>query len=226
MLLKLLAIANHSTMRTTMATIAAASMFAASSEQGVSRTIIDFSLPSTATDWVAVDDRIMGGASTSRVVHEDGATLFEGTLVVEGGGFASVRYAKDISLRSDVDALALEARSDGRMGYKVTLQSGAAQQGVSYQYVLPPLEAGGAFETLRLPLADFKPTFRGRAAPGAPPLKAADVCGLGLMLSRYENTGGVKEAIPPGKFAIRLRRLEEAESELAINGRRWVRGPG
>ena len=57
-------------------------------------------------------------------------------------------------------------------------------------------------------------------APAARP-RAEDVCGLGLMLSRYEVAGGVKESIPAGAFCLTLRRLSTAESELAINGRRW-----
>ena len=54
-------------------------------------------------------------------------------------------------------------------------------------------------------------------------LRAADVRSVGLMLSRYEVAGGVKESINPGAFRLSLRGLRVAESELAINGRRWVR---
>lgn len=214
--------------------LSSVAMFAASPR---SKTLlIDFTQPSTAADWVAVDDRIMGGATTSRVVHADGVTNFEGNLIVEGGGFASVRYGKEFLLPSDADALTLEATSDGRMGYKLTLQSIAAPDGVSYQYTLPARRACEArgervwlgsegFTSLRLPLADFKPTFRGRPAPEAPPLRASEVRSVGLMLSRYEVAGGVKESIAPGAFRLSLRALRVAESELAINGRRWTRPP-
>ena len=110
------------------------------------------------------------------------------------------------------------------MGYKITLQSEAAAQGVSYQYLMP-LVADGGFTLMRIPLSAFKPTLRGRPAPDAPPLRAGEVRGLGLMLSRYEVAGGVKESIEAGPFRLRLRRLATAESELAINGRRWVQAP-
>lgn len=186
--------------------------------------LIDFTASSTAADWVAVDDRIMGGASTSRVMHDgNDATNFEGNLIVEGGGFASVRYLPTLSLPSDADALTLDMRGDGRMGYKLTLQSAAAQEGVSYQYSLPALDDECA--SLRLPLGDFKPTFRGRPAPEAPALRAADVRSVGLMLSRYEVAGGAKASIPPGAFRLSLRSLRVAESQLAINGRQWVSPP-
>ena len=114
-----------------------------------------------------MDDRIMGGTSLSRVVWCGDASAFEGELVVEGGGFASVRYDQPLSLTSDVDALELEVRGDGRKGYKLTLTSIAAPSGVSYQYVLPDIHDHG-YTTLRLPLTEFRPSYRGRAAPEAP----------------------------------------------------------
>jgi NADH dehydrogenase [ubiquinone] 1 alpha subcomplex assembly factor 1 len=182
---------------------------------------MDFTDPRMAADWVPVDDRIMGGSSLSSVLHVDGATQFSGELIVEGGGFASARYSREFNLPPNVECLSLEASGDGRMGYKLTLTSCAAPSGVSYQCALPRLEEG-SFTPLRLPLDTFRPTYRGRAAPEAPALRAADVVGIGLMLSRYEVSGGVKESIPPGRFCMQLRRLASAESELAKNGRRWV----
>lgn len=185
--------------------------------------LIDFSDADVVASWQPVDDRIMGGASTSRCVAlEDGSMSFDGQLVVEGGGFASARYFQPLQLPSDLEAFELEIASDGRMGYKLTLSSAAAEQGVSYQHVLPQLDRPGQFQSVRLQLRDFKPTFRGRPAPSAPPLRASDVRGCGLMLSRYEVAGGVKESIPAGGFQLKLRRLATAESELAINGRRWL----
>ena len=166
----------------------------------------------------------MGGASTSSVVHDEqsSTTLFEGTLVVEGGGFASARYTAPFELPRGVEALALTYQPDERLGYKVTVRSAAAPEGVSYQFALPAAEGAAGFTTARMPLDAFRPTFRGRPAPEAPPLRAEDVRGLGLMLSRYEVAGGVKEALAPGRFRLALRRLATAESELARNGRRWV----
>ena len=166
----------------------------------------------------------MGGSSTSRVTFNDGMTAFEGELIVEGGGFASARLMQPFELSRGVEALALEARGDGRMGYKVTLTSAAAAEGVSYQFALPML-AADEFTSVRMPLAAFRPTFRGRPAPDAPPLRAYQVRGLGLMLSRYEVEGGVKAAIPAGSFRLVLRRLTTAASDLSINGRRWVQPP-
>jgi NADH dehydrogenase [ubiquinone] 1 alpha subcomplex assembly factor 1 len=178
---------------------------------------VDFTDPAVAPDWIAVDDRVMGGASQSRVVFAGGETSFEGTLIVEGGGFASARLGPDLQLQPGVEVLVLEASSDGRLGYKLTLTSAATPSGVSYQFTLPRL--GDERQRVTMPLDQFKPSYRGRAVPDAPPLRASDVRGMGLMLSRYEEGGGTgKQPIAPGDFWLRLRRLEATESELALNG--------
>ncbi|KAL1508063.1 hypothetical protein AB1Y20_007659 [Prymnesium parvum] len=183
---------------------------------------LDFSEPTAASSFVAVDDRVMGGASRSFVRPTAGAIRFEGELIVEGGGFASVRYTPAFALPADVEALRMEARSDGRAGYKLTLRSASADPSVSYQFLLPRLEAED-FTEVRMPLAEFLPSIRGRPCPEAPPLTARDVCSLGLMLSRYDAGGGEKVSIPPGRFWLEIKNIGVAESELAINGRRWVR---
>ncbi|KAJ1452845.1 complex I intermediate-associated protein 30-domain-containing protein [Pelagophyceae sp. CCMP2097] len=182
-------------------------------------TVIDFTTPTAAASWEAVDDRIMGGVSRSRVVFEGGETSFEGELVVEGGGFCSARLSTPFSLPRDAEILTLDAAGDGRLGYKLTLRTD--DSGVSYQHALPALEEG--FTSLRLPLAAFTASRFGRPVAAAPPLRADAVRGVGLMLSRYEAAGGEKGSIAPGGFRLRLRCLGAEESDLAANGRRWAK---
>lgn len=56
-------------------------------------TLFDFTDPSAANAWHAIDDRVMGGISRSTLRHHPaGHALFEGTVSLErNGGFASVR---------------------------------------------------------------------------------------------------------------------------------------
>ena len=91
------------------------SMLAEQQRRG--ETLIDFANPSAALEFMAVDDRIMGGSSSSRVVYDatESASCFEGTLIVEGGGFASVRYLKAFTLPTDCEAVCLEAAGDVRL---------------------------------------------------------------------------------------------------------------
>lgn len=95
------------------------------------------SLPLTKMSFAPVDDRVMGGSSQSRVTMHDGAVVFEGTLVVAGGGFASVRAMLEGSKWSGAAGLALTCVGDGRAGYKVVLKSDGNFDGVTYQHSLP-----------------------------------------------------------------------------------------
>ena len=103
-------------------------------------------------------------------------------------------------------ALRLTCAGDGRRGYKLVVKTDAALDGVSYQHgFAAPV---GPAQTVRLPLAAFAPTFRGSAAPNAPPLRGEDIVQVGLMLSRYGGGGGVDTSVEPGGFQLRLLALE------------------
>ena len=187
---------------------------------------LDFTRQDAADAWMAVDDRIMGGSSRSRVVFDKGVSVFEGELIEQGGGFASVRCARLVSIQ-DVEALRLKVKSDGRVGYKLTLMGDHAPR-ISYQILLDTadeaVDADG-FADLELPLDEFMPSFQGRPLRDAPPLRDAKICSLGLMLSQFAAGGGEvadKRRCPPGNFRIELKQLAAGKSELAINGRRWV----
>ena len=78
--------------------------------------LFDFTKPTGSIGWSAVDDRIMGGTSTSRLEYNAAGcdTRFVGELVVEGGGFASVRYQPAFSLEGDVRLTAARTSLRGR----------------------------------------------------------------------------------------------------------------
>ena len=171
-----------------------------------SSAVVDFG--DHALRWTTVDDRVMGGSSRSRMTVDGGTMVFEGELVTAGGGFASVRCMlpeRPPQLRGAV-ALRLTCAGDGRRGYKLVVKTDAALDGVSYQHgFAAPV---GPAQTVRLPLAAFTPTFRGSAAPNAPPLCGEDIVQVGLMLSRYGGGGGVDTSVEPGGFQLRLMALE------------------
>ena len=59
----------------------------------MSASLFDFTDPSVASAWQAIDDRVMGGISRSTLRHDAaGHAVFEGSVSLErNGGFASVR---------------------------------------------------------------------------------------------------------------------------------------
>jgi hypothetical protein len=54
--------------------------------------VFDFDAPDSATGWSVVNDTVMGGVSSGRLIVENGSLIFSGELSLDNnGGFASVR---------------------------------------------------------------------------------------------------------------------------------------
>ena len=164
--------------------------------------LVTFDSAATVSGWAAIDDRVMGGVSRSRLRFEPaGWAVFEGEVSLDrGGGFASVRsapgaygLAADPGLGADFDCL-IEARGDGRQ-FKLCLHIDDGFDSVSHQASWTP--AAGIWSTTRLPLADFRASFRGRQVPGAPPLEARRIRQLGLMVAARQ----------AGPFKLELRAI-------------------
>lgn len=102
-------------------------------------TLIDFSEPDAVLPWKAIDDRVMGGVSRSRLRHDPaGHAVFEGQVSFDnGGGFASLRNDRFSIGSPEVHALLLEVRGDGRR-YKLNLRSDEAYDGINYQIAFQP----------------------------------------------------------------------------------------
>jgi NADH dehydrogenase [ubiquinone] 1 alpha subcomplex assembly factor 1 len=160
------------------------------------RELFRFESPGSVADWSAIDDGVMGGVSRSGLQYDPaGHAVFEGTVSLEhNGGFASVRSRPlDLGLAGAADYL-LEVCGDGKR-YKLNLRTDDALDGVNYQAAFEaPL---GAWTLVRLPVAGFRPTFRGRSVAGAPPLDPARVRQVGLMIADRQ----------AGHFALAVRSI-------------------
>lgn len=161
--------------------------------------LFDFRRTDTAGTWSAIDDRVMGGVSRSQLRHDSaGHAVFEGEVSLDNnGGFASVRSAPQPIGAPDATTLMLEVRGDGRV-YKLNLRTDDAFDGVSYQAAFTA--PAGQWVTLDLPLADFRPVYRGRAVPGAPALEVAQLRQVGLMIADRQ----------AGRFALDVRSISLA----------------
>jgi NADH dehydrogenase [ubiquinone] 1 alpha subcomplex assembly factor 1 len=162
----------------------------------MSRELFRFDSLVSVAGWSAIDDRVMGGISRSRLRHDAaGHAVFEGVVSLENnGGFASVRSRpRNLGVPGAVN-YSLEVRGDGKR-YKLSVRADDALDGISYQ---SPFEApAGRWTVVRLPLSEFQPTFRGRSVPGAPPLDPARVRQLGLVIAERQD----------GSFALGLRSI-------------------
>jgi NADH dehydrogenase [ubiquinone] 1 alpha subcomplex assembly factor 1 len=157
------------------------------------RRLVDFDAPADVAAWRAVDDVVMGGVSRSALQQAGpGVARFTGVVSLErGGGFASIRTEPRAWSTAGADAFVLHCRGDGHT-YKFTVRTEDSFDGVQYQQRFTP--PAGTWHEVRLPVADFVPSFRGREVAGAAPLDAARVRQLGLMISDRQ----------PGPFELLL----------------------
>lgn len=155
--------------------------------------LFDFSDPSAVAKWEAIDDRVMGGVSCSRLRHDpDGHAIFEGNVSLDrNGGFASIRSRPANRGRPGVQDCFIEARATGKR-FKLNLLTDDAFDSINYQASFAP---SATWQTLRIPLSTFRATFRGREVPGAPALDPARVCQVGLMIAERQ----------AGAFALEVR---------------------
>ena len=138
----------------------------------------------------------MGGISRSTLRHDPaGHAVFEGTVSLErNGGFASVRSSPGERGLAGAQACLIELRGDNKQ-FKLSLLTDDGFDSVNYQASFAPQDTD--WQTLRLPLADFRASFRGREVPGAPPLDPARIRQVGLMIAARQ----------AGPFALDIRRI-------------------
>lgn len=162
----------------------------------MSRELFSFDSLASVLAWHPIDDRVMGGTSSSRLRHDpSGHAVFEGMVSLENsGGFASIRSAATDLCAPDATAYLLNVLGDGKR-YKVNLRTDDAFDGVNYQtaFVAPP----GAWATIRLPISMFTPTLRGQTVTDSAPLDTAKVRQIGLMIADRQ----------AGAFALRVKSI-------------------
>lgn len=140
--------------------------------------------------WRAINDGVMGGISSGRMVQSGDKLRFEGELSLEyNGGFASVRRLVDDDL-SEASGVRLRVRGDGRT-YQFRLRQDSGFDGVAWR---AEFTTSGDWQTVDLLFDEFVPVFRGRRVPQAGPVVPAAIRQVGFMLA--DKT--------PGPFALEI----------------------
>ena len=158
--------------------------------------LFDFRDSAATNEWTAIDDRVMGGVSRSRLRHEPaGYAVFEGEVsLARNGGFASVRSSPGTRGKRGATACVLEVRGNNKQ-FKLSLLTDDGFDSLNYQCGFAP--AGDDWQTIRLPVTAFRATFRGRDVPGAQALDPARIRQVGLMIAARQS----------GPFALHIRRI-------------------
>jgi NADH dehydrogenase [ubiquinone] 1 alpha subcomplex assembly factor 1 len=155
-------------------------LFAAAMPYASAQPVLDFSDRATAREFRVINDGVMGGVSTSRLVRTEGALRFEGEVSLENsGGFASFRGPAQ--LPDGATALLLTVRGDGQR-YKLTLKLDDSNATAQYQasFVAPR-----DWATIRFATGDFSASFRGRPV-SAPPLALGQARAIGVLISERQ----------------------------------------
>jgi monofunctional biosynthetic peptidoglycan transglycosylase len=156
-----------------------------------------------AAAWRIANDTVMGGVSSSRVQRRGEALRFSGELRLEfNGGFASMRRPFDGALEADAEGLVVQARGDGnRYRLRVYTRDAAGRENAfAYSAVFDTRAREVGRAELRWP--QFAATYRGRPVPQAPPIRFADIVGLGVMITQADHRDG------RGPFAVELLCIE------------------
>lgn len=159
-------------------------------------TLCDLESAGAIARWRALDDRVMGGVSRSRLRHAQGGhAVFEGEVSLErNGGFASVRSPSGLCGAPAARTCRFDAWGDGRT-YKLSLFMDGSDDSVAWQCSFAP--PSGRWDRVTLSLDDFEPRWRGRPVPGAPPLDPARLRQAGLLIADRQ----------AGAFSLSLRSI-------------------
>jgi hypothetical protein len=157
--------------------------------------IFDFSSPETADLFHPIDDQVMGGISSSRLLPEGDHAVFSGEVSLENfGGFASVRSYPDRFDLSGFEGIELEVSGDGKT-YKFSVTTDLRVDAVVYRARFTP--PADRYSVIRIPFRDFQPTFRGDVVSDAPPLDPSKISTFGFLISDRQE----------GNFRLEMRKI-------------------
>lgn len=131
--------------------------------------------------WIAVNDGVMGGRSRGAPALVDGTLHFTGVLsLANNGGFSSVRTLDRSFDLSNVTALVLRVRGDGR-DYQLRLKTDATARGIAVSYGAPLSAPPADWTEVRVPLDHLRASVRGMTLDG-PPFDPSRVREIGLLI--------------------------------------------
>ncbi len=122
-------------------------------------TIFDFTVTSNLSNWIVINDGVMGGRSFGRFsLSPEGHGVFEGTISLENnGGFSSVRYQMASVEVASTNKIRIRLKGDGS-DYQFRVKNKRENR---YSYI-KRFQTSGEWEEIEIELSDMYPGFRGR----------------------------------------------------------------
>lgn len=149
-------------------------------EHNESAYIINFNKADELQKWQSTNDNVMGGKSQGFLTFDTQYSVFQGVISLENnGGFSSV-YRNIEPLSQGLNTIEIDVQGDG-LTYQLRLAIFINGYRLAYKHDFTTV--AGQRQTIKLSLADFKASFRGRIIRGAPTLKSEDIKHVGFLLT-------------------------------------------
>ena len=149
------------------------------------RLIFDFINESEIGYWRIVNDGVMGGLSTSEIVHTDGNTaIFRGIVSLENnGGFASTRTIPRSYELDGHDGILIRVKGDGKK-YQFRVRTNDRFDGISYRYQFTT--ELNTWMIIDIPFHECVPVFRGRILRDVETILPEEIQQLGFLISNKQ----------------------------------------
>jgi len=128
--------------------------------QGISaKMIFDFNINSDIQNWNVVDDKVMGGRSSSQFsLNPEGFGVFKGVVSLENnGGFSSVRHRLKKTEVKKYTKIKLRLKGDGK-NYQFRVKNNSRD----YHSYISTFSTTNDWQNIEIALKDMYPSFRGR----------------------------------------------------------------
>ena len=124
-----------------------------------SHIIFDFNKNSSISNWIVVDDVVMGGKSNGNFrLNKDGKGVFSGKISLDNnGGFSSVRYGFNKLNIEKFKSIVLKIKGDGK-NYQFRIK----YKSYDYASYITSFSSSGEWQEIEIPLNSMYPSFRGR----------------------------------------------------------------
>ena len=144
--------------------------------------LFNFEKSGKVSDWLIVNDDVMGGLSQSEIVISDSNTaVFQGTVSLENnGGFSSTRTNPRFYNLAGYDGIILRLKGDGKK-YQFRLRMDDRFDGISYRYRFKT--DFNKWITIRVPFNECVPVFRGRVLDDVEPISPKKIQQIGFLIS-------------------------------------------
>lgn len=144
--------------------------------------LFDFNSDVSASEWRVINDTVMGGVSSSRMVQSDeGKVAFTGNVSLENnGGFASVRGPQIEQPFGEFEGIAFRVKGDGKR-YKCGLRTDNLFDGIIHQASFDTKM--GEWQLHKIKFMEFVPTYHGRRLSEDKRMKREDIKSVSFQIS-------------------------------------------